>query len=155
WLILVLVTPLIIVAVVLLYGFVGCGTELTLDDDSPNGVTNLTGKAIDVDRIVLAWLNDLDDVAKYVILRAEKNPPLAPITTLSDVTSPPFIDAPATGLLKEGTTFIYQVSAINSAGVPLTGGLSNESRTTTLPTAPTLEAIPLDVDKIKLNWTNK
>ena len=55
WLILVLVTPVIIVVVVLLYGFVGCGTILDIaPDDTPpaplKGVTNLNAKVIGVDK---------------------------------------------------------------------------------------------------------
>ena len=89
WLILVLVTPVIIVAVVLLYGFVGCGTILDISEDDntapPKGVTNLNAKALGVDKIIVSWLNDLPDVAKYDILRSDKiHPVVAERLPLSD-----------------------------------------------------------------------
>jgi hypothetical protein len=57
WLILVLVTPLIIVVVVLLYGFVGCGfdAEGSLVDTKPLAPSNLTATAIGTDTIELVW----------------------------------------------------------------------------------------------------
>src|SRR2546425_3055869 len=164
WLILVLVTPVIIVAVVLLYGFVGCGTILDISEDDntapPKGVTNLNAKALGVDKIILSWLNDLPDVAKYDILRSDKTPPLVPLQPVAliplpgDVTSTLFIDPPpGSAPLASGTSFLYQVRALNFAGVPIAGGLSNEARATTLPTAPVLDAVPVGVDKIRVTWT--
>jgi hypothetical protein len=166
WLILAVVTPLVIVVVVLLYGFVGCGTILDISEDEPpappplKGVTNLSAKALGVDKIILSWLNDLPGVAKWDILRGDKTPPLVPLQPLSpiplpsDVISTLFFDPPpGSAPLTSGTSFLYQVRALDAAGTPITGGLSNEARATTLPAAPVLEAVAVAVDKIRLKWT--
>jgi hypothetical protein len=56
WLILVLVTPLVVVAVVVLYGFIGCGEVLGIEDRRLDlRPTHLKATAVGTERIELTW----------------------------------------------------------------------------------------------------
>jgi hypothetical protein len=154
WLILVLVVPLVLVPLVLLFGFAGCGELLEVSEETTvtPTATGLTAKAVFIgneNAIHLSWIGH-QDAAKYQVLRGEEGNALAPI---AETTGKFYIDAsPAPPpLLSEGTTYAYQVKARTSVG--LFGNPSNEAKATTLPSAPKLlEAVPLTQSRIKLKW---
>ncbi len=69
WLVLILVIPLVVVPVVLLAGFAGCGELLTLSPDgaTPPSVSNLTVKAQDENKVMLTWLASVAGVERFEI----------------------------------------------------------------------------------------
>ena len=72
WLILVLVTPLIIVAVVLLYGFLGCEPFEAAAPAKPDAPTNLLAKAAGPNLIKLTWDDKSGGAAKFKVIRIEE-----------------------------------------------------------------------------------
>lgn len=155
WLILVLVTPLIVVVVVLLYGFVGCGFDEpgsgpSAKDTAPS---NLTATAIGTDTIELVWQDNSGGVAtSFKVERFEPNPPPSVggnFNVIESHASSPFSD----GLRNDGTDFTYQVRAV-LAGVTYDSDPSIPAATaTTHPNPPSnLVLTPQDVDQISLDW---
>jgi hypothetical protein len=148
WLILVVVLPLLLVPLVLVFGFAGCGLEAV--GTLLPVATNLTAKAVFVgnqNTIMLSWIGSAG--AKYVLLRGVDGPPLS-ATPTDDDKATTFTDGVKTKL-NEGTKYVYQVQALTGGGTP--GGLSNKACATTLPAAPSLaNALPKTTSHIELNW---
>lgn len=157
WLILVLVTPFIIVAVVLLYGFVGCssfGTNVT-----PIQIpTNLKAAASAADRIDLNWDSASPAVTKEFSLERRKTSE----TKWEQLVSLPGRPNPVPanpGLLPtsfdpvdEASDFTYRVLAIANDGSK--SDYSNEASAQTLLKAPSsFVAIPTGTI-IQLSWIN-
>src|SRR5436309_526149 len=99
WLILVLLVPLIIVPIVVLCGFVGCGPGPVFSDPPPP--SNLSGVADGTSKINLNWISNTGG-ANFIVERAPPGGSFAPIN--SNVTGTTFTDSTVT----EGTTFLYQ-----------------------------------------------
>lgn len=131
WIILLVIVPVIVVPVVLLYGFAGCTFDPSVQPGNPPAPgppatpTDLAATATDLDRIALAWayLDPPPDAVKFQIQRTGGSPlpqpPLVTGTTFDD-----------TGL-DEGTTYVYQVKAVrDSDGVE--SELSDPADATTL-----------------------
>jgi hypothetical protein len=150
WLILVIVVPLVLVPLVLVFGFAGCGLDVVGTLVPTPTATNLTAKVVFVgnaNKIILTWIGH-PDAAKYELWRGVKGQSLAPLPP--DHTLTMFTDTPP----EEGTSYVYKVRAGTFGGT--FGSFSNEAIATTLPAAPELaDSIPLTTSHIRLNWTRK
>jgi hypothetical protein len=152
WLILVLVTPLIIVVLVLLYGFVGCGFEGVATGPNPKDVapSKLTATAIGTDTIELAWQDNSGGAATS--FKAERDGVVIP--SPSDPKTPLKVSSPfADGGLNDGTDHNYRVMAVLFGG-SYDSDPSNDAAATTHPNAPSppLLLTPQDTDQIDLDW---
>jgi hypothetical protein len=155
WLILILVTPVVIVAVVILYGFVGCGSFESAGSAKPTPTppmkphhpTEFSATAVGPKRIIVSWKHSAGGGVKFKLVRREEGAVLT--EPFPDETSP-FSDDKN---LKEGTTYRYTLTAY----VP--GHESNpipDCLVTTLPFAPeNIELIPEELDRIDVKWVNK
>jgi Fibronectin type III domain len=177
WLVLLVLTPAIIAPIVLLFGFAGCyrfAANCTGDEDCPGGTRcvdgacvavgevgevgevglppsapeDLEANAVDESEIVLSWTSSDLAVTGFQVQRIEEGA-AGNFVTIANPTGQTFRD---TGL-EEGTTYLYQVRAVDGQE---TSEPSNQTSATTLPNAPSnLVATPLDVDQIDLSWTNE
>lgn len=149
WLILALVTPFLIVAVVLLYGFVGCGLDVTGSAPAtPKAPTDLRARGTGTTTVNLRWQDNSGGGVGFKFVRFEEGASGPPVTGT-------FGGSPADDManLHEGTTYFYKLRATLPTG---DSDPSNESGATTFPEAPVdLKAIPEDVNRIDLYWTNK
>jgi hypothetical protein len=152
WFILFVIVPAILVPVVLLCGFAGCGVTLSITPEisvvPPTGLHATISESLR--GIVLVWKNNEPDAARFEVRRTETRPPFHPPATpelLPDViTAPIFVDKTAA----PGLTFKYQVRVFNSVGTA--SDFSNESSATMFPASPVVTATPKDVDQIDLSW---
>ena len=153
WFILIFLLPLIVVPIVLLCGFAGCGIDNVATKVFPPP-SNLVGTAVGEKRIDLTWQDNTGGGVDFSIERAPNGGSFFPIgDTTSQPTKTVFTDQdpliPLIPRLLEGTTFLYQVRVKNSAppSPPITQ--------TTLPAAPSnLAAIAVDETQVKLSWHN-
>jgi hypothetical protein len=147
WLILVLVTPLIIVAVVLLYGFAGCLPDLAPLATPLQAPTDLHATAADTSLVKLVWQDNSGGTTKFKVVRDEAGS--SATKTYEDLIGTTFND---TVDLQEGTSYFYTVRATLPG---IESGPSNQDAATTFPAAPSdVVATPQDVNRIDLNWTN-
>ena len=154
WLVLLLVTPVVITVVVLLYGFVGCGSfgsspDVAAQPSKPARPDKLTARAAGSNLIKLTWQNTAGIGVTFTVERIEEGTGKADTFVVPGF-DPKFDDQ--TGL-KEGTTYFYKVRA-QLAG--LVSDPSDQSAATTFPEAPAdVNPRPADVNRIDLTWTNK
>src|SRR3954453_5624699 len=146
WFLLLFLIPLIVVPVVLLCGFAGCAqlADLGGPSDPPAAPSNLVAKTAGASRISLSWKDNSGGTVNFVVERTTIGPGGA--GSLSQVggekTGIFFTD---TGLA-EGTTFLYQVKAVNSDGQHSVGSNFADAatfRTTQPPTWHTAFQVPL------------
>jgi hypothetical protein len=180
WLILILGVPAILIPLVLLFGFAGCGQPAgvcTDDTDCPPGLqcgedgqcfavgderddppppppsapTNLVAVAIDDRSVSLKWKHTDLEATDVQIERSQEDGAFVAIPAPADLTSTTATDA-SPGLL-EGVTFIYQVRARLDG--QLSKLASETASATLLPRAPvSLAATRVSFDQIDLRWNN-
>jgi hypothetical protein len=146
WFLLVFLIPLILVPVVLLCGFAGCAqiADLGHASDPPAAPSSLVAKTAGASRVSLSWKDNSGGTVNFVVLRTTIGPDgagvLSPVP--GEIKGIFFTD---TGLT-EGTTFLYQVEAVDSDGQPSAGSNFADAttfRTTQPPTWHTAYEIPL------------
>jgi hypothetical protein len=162
WLILVLVTPVVITVVVLLYGFVGCGSfgSSPVDPSTPTTPTGpgqpakppkpdkLSAKAAGPNLVKLTWQYTTPGV-QFTVERTKEGTTNS-VSFNVPGSLPNFDDTVG---LDEGTTYFYTVRAV-LAGVP--SDPSDKIAATTFPEAPAdVDPRPKEVNRIDLSWTNK
>jgi hypothetical protein len=148
WLILIFVIPLVLIPIVLLCGFAGCGLDVVGQAAPPLlPPSNLLAVADGTNKIVLNWTYNTAG-AHFIVDRAPPGGSFAPIN--NDVSGTTFTDS-----VTEGSTFFYKVRAfMPGAGGPPTAP-SNEARVTTLPATPTnLVPTLIGTSQVQLSWTN-
>lgn len=142
WLILLLLVPVILVPMVMLCGFAGCGTLLELVDETP-APTEFTATA-GTNKIDLAWKHT-SATAKFTVQRT------APLPSVKIADQIMAFSVPDTAL-NDGTDFAYSLTATDGGAVE---SFAVTVQATTLPNPPTnLTATPEAVDKIKLKWNH-
>ncbi len=157
WFVLIFLVPLVLVPIVLLCGFAGCGIDTVASGTGPapgvEAPSDLHAKATGVDTIELTWQNNTGGPTTFQAARAggasgnspvDKGPP-TPLTTFSDNKQ--------LGLV-EGTTYFYTVRvkivSNGSEGFPSAVAIA-----TTWPETPTnLVATPIDASHVQLSWNN-
>ncbi len=173
WLILILGVPAILIPLVLLFGFAGCGRAAgicTDDVDCPLGTQcvdggcfavgvdqpnlppsppeNLHAISLDDQSVSLTWTNNDPAARDFQIKRTPEDG--------DPVLIPPGFPTGATdrfGSSQEGVTFIYRVQALVE-GAPASD-FSDTSSATVLPAAPVnFRATAVSFDQIDLSWTN-
>jgi len=164
WFVLIFLVPLVVVPIVLLCGFAGCGIDNVATGGGPApGVetpSNLHAKATGVDTIELRWQNNTGGATNFEVERATSGTSnysdigQTGATTLTDNKQ---LAAVVNGLvdgLVEGRTYFYRVR-VDIPSNHFGGAPCPEVKTTTLPATPTnLAAIPLDATHVKLSWNN-
>lgn len=180
WLILILGVPAVLVPLVLLFGFAGCGPNAafcTEDRDCPSGTIctadgtcvgvpdpgdpppppslsapeNLTAISHDDHSVLLTWTSD-EIGATFLIERALDGDEPQPITIQGTISPTGTTDDNNSAGLPEGVTFVYQVRAQRD-GVP-DSDPSDTSSATVLPATPAnFGATPAGFG-IDLSWTN-
>jgi hypothetical protein len=157
WFILLFLIPLILVPVVMLCGFAGCGLDAVGTGPALAPATDLVAKVTGTNSVDLTWKNPADPYGHtFSIERCKPGEVFAPLASAGSALS--FTDSTAT----EATTYVYRVVEMKSPDL-----ISNTATATTLPAKPTnLTATPLvdiSVDpsvpappatKIELKWTN-
>lgn len=175
WLILILGVPAILIPLVLLFGFAGCGPSgvfCTDDSECPGDTVcfegscvspvdpplsapeNLAAIALDDHSVALTWTSDNPAGTIFQIERTPEDGEefeAIPPGDLDDVSAAGATDR-SRGL-QEGVTFIYRVGAASEQEDPKFS--EDTSSATVLPAAPVnLRATPVDIDRIKLSWDN-
>jgi Fibronectin type III domain len=173
WLILILGVPAILIPLVLLFGFAGCGQAAGVcasDVDCPAGTRcvdgscfvvgelnppplppeNLAAIARDDRSVSLTWTNTDPAVTDFQIERTPEG------GEVDDVETFPAPDSPTGATdafgLQEGVTYIYRVRALLGQEV---SDRSDSSSATVFPAAPVnLVATAVGIDQIDLSWTN-
>ena len=116
WFLLLFLIPLVLVPIVLLCGFAGCAqiADLGSASDFPPAPSNLIAKTAGASRISLSWKDNSGGTANFVLLRSTFAPDgSGSLSQIGDeLVGFFFID---TGLA-EGTTFLYQVKAVDADG---------------------------------------
>ena len=139
WFFLFLLIPLVLVPAVLLFGFAGCADIADLghgpgSSPSPAAPSHLVAKTAGASRISLHWRDNSGGTANFVVDRTTIAPDGS--SSLSQVGGELpgtfFID---TGLA-EGTTFLYQVKAVNPGQPPPVDGSNYATATTFRTTQP-------------------
>jgi len=177
WLILLLGVPAILIPLVLLFGFVGCGMPATRcadDSDCARGDQCIDGQCFFLDRpdpppppsapvdlhatarddhsVSLRWTNTEPAATDFQIDRAAEDGDFEPVIPApTDLSGNGGTDTDASGL-QEGVTYIYRVRAVveREASDP-----SEESLATVLPKAPVnLVATPAGINQIVVSWGN-
>ena len=174
WLILILSVPAILIPLVLLFGFAGCGQAAgfcTEDRDCPNGTQcidgscfavgvddpppfppsvpeNLAAIARDDQSVSLTWTNTDPAVTGFRIERAPEDGAFVAIPAPADLSAASATD---TSGLQEGVTFIYRVRALlgQEASEP-----SDTSSATVFPATPVNLVATAAGFGIDLSWTN-
>ena len=175
WLILILGVPAILIPLVLLFGFAGCGPSgvfCTDNSECPGDTVcfegscvspvdpplsapeNLAAIALDDHSVALTWTSDNPAGTIFQIERTPEDGEefeAIPPGDLDDVSAAGATDR-SRGL-QEGVTFIYRVGAASEQEDPKFS--EDTSSATVLPAAPVnLRATPVDIDRIKLSWDN-
>ena len=148
WLFLIFLVPLILVPIVLLCGFAGCGLDVVGTGVFDAVPSNLNATAGGTDTINLSWKDNSVAASVFIVERGPPGGSLVPIKTgVKGVTA---VDNPS----NEGTTFLYDVRA--TAGV---GGVptapSNSATVTTFPATPTnLVPTLTGASQVQFSWNN-
>jgi len=157
WVILLLLVPALVVPVVLLWGFAGCGTQLIIDDEEIPipGVMGLTATATGDHEITLEWNNEPSKTSRFDVFRAPQGVPIDPTTPIASFAFTlglkGFTNQDAA--LGEIDTFVYRMAAFNAMGHKL--ATSNDVTVTSLPLAPSeVKAEPKDATSIQVTWKN-
>ena len=136
WFLLLFFIPLVLVPIVLLCGFAGCAqiADLGSASDFPPAPSNLIAKTAGASRISLSWKDNSGGTANFVVLRSTFAPDGS--SSLSQIGDElPGIFFIDTGL-PEGTTFLYQVKAVDSDGRRSLDGSNYATATTFRTTEP-------------------
>lgn len=155
WFILIFLVPLILVPIVLLCGFAGCGLDLKATGDlpvpAPLAPSNLSATAAGTRLIKLKWDDNSGGTAKFRIERATWGGSFSQVAeVVAEVKDKIITFEDQTPGLVEGTTFLYRVRATVGSVV---SDASNVATATTLPVAPTnLVATDVDDNRIDLKW---
>jgi hypothetical protein len=149
WFVLIFLVPLIVVPIVLLCGFAGCGidTRATGGGTTPSlaAPSALHAKATGVDTIELAWQNNTGSPTNFAIERGLSEG--SELHEIAQIGANTFTDNKQLGLV-EGNTYFYQVRV--SGGLPCA-----KVGATTFPATPTdLVATAVDATHVKLSWNN-
>jgi hypothetical protein len=116
WFTLAVLVPAVLVPIVLLWGFSGCGEFLDVGPIVHVDPLDLQLAASDVGAVTLTWRSPDLATFEYHLFRTLEGQPLPPT---------PFRKVSAAELtvtdrgLTEGTTFFYQVKAVNNSGTTL------------------------------------
>jgi hypothetical protein len=162
WLILVLLTPLVVVAVVLLYGFVGCGEVLGIEDRRLDlRPTNLKATAVGTERIELTWDSPSPADTKEFSLERRKLSettgwaPLADLPTRPNpVPAKPGVAPSSIDPVGEGAAFAYRVEAVAKDDGERSGFRDEASAKTLLKAPSGFVATRVDATLIYLKWIN-
>jgi hypothetical protein len=181
WLILIVSLPAIIVPVVLLFGFAGCGLDTagipSGDGDGPPGTEpgvpsapqNFSVVAQSDSAVLATWDTTGNPDGPSLIEGVQEGGDLNNPTQVIDQVPPaPDGFTVTTGLveldgtlveLEEGRTYIYQIKFLksdpNNASIQIPSPPSNPSSATVWPKTPSdLVAIPVGLDGIDLTWSN-
>ena len=125
WFTLFLITPLLLVPAVLLWGYAGCGFSVPLSPSPPNVPTNLMATTMSASSIFLSWSHE--DDASDVSFEIERyrgdalTPEAVPVTTSTTYTD---------GGLSPLQRYRYKVRAVRAME---SSEPSNEASATTLP----------------------
>ena len=151
WFVLIFLVPLILVPIVLLCGFAGCGIDTLAPGSGPDHVaapSNLSGTATGVDEIVLNWQNNTGGPTNFSVQgapNANSNYPDIGQTALNTFTHK--------GLV-EGTTYHYRVR-VEIPSNPFGGVPCDPIMVTTFPATPIkLVATAIDASHVRLSWSN-
>ncbi len=133
WMVLIFLLPLVVVPLVFLTGFAGCGfapTQVTGGNGNGNGTqappapSNLTATALSSSKIGLTWTDNATNTTAFRIERSENGAP--------PVSLPPIPGTPLTFTdtgLTEAKTYEYQIFA-TMVGPPESAGSNMASATT-------------------------
>src|SRR4051794_14895672 len=148
WLLLILLVPVVLIPVVFLVGFVGCGfTAGVAPTPPPTAPSDLMAAAVSTTQINLTWMESDMTVTSFRIARSESGgTPTDPTTSANPAPAPTGpLQWSDTGLTP-ATEYEYQVFATaSSTGWESTG--SNTAQATTLPLPlPTAYDTPLTTD---------
>lgn len=139
WLVLIVVVPLILIPIVVLCGFAGCGTLLGISDDVAS-TSGLVAKGTDTQRIDLTWSDNSGGTIGSTVERAEIGTGFAAVGG--------GISSFSSGGLDEGKTYLFRLTQSGTL-------VSDVATATTFPTAPQiLDAIGVDLDSIRIRWKN-
>lgn len=163
WFVLIFLVPLVLMPIVLLCGFVGCGIDDVATGGSGGGVeapSDLHAKATGVDTIELRWQNNTGGPTNFEVERAASATTnyseigqTGAITLTDNKQLEAVVKGQVPGLV-EGTTYFYRVR-VNISSNHDGGAPSDVAKTTTFPATPTnLAATALDATHIKLSWNN-
>jgi hypothetical protein len=157
WLMLFLLVPAILMPIVFLCGFAGCGEPLSISGEGIPipGPMGLTASASGNGEIVLEWNGEPADTSTFKIFRAPQGGAIDPNNPLATIASTlglkGFTDKDP--LLGEVNTFVYRMEAFNSLGHKL--AISNDATVTSLPLAPSeMKVEPKDASTIEVTWKN-
>jgi hypothetical protein len=140
WLILILV-PVVVLLVLALCGFAGCGFPEPSFYTPP---ANLQAKATGPTRVELTWLDFMSGAASYFVERMHFGQTLR--TQVGKVSLGSFVDE--TPGLTDGTSYSYIVRLDSTANAE-----TNLASVTTPPAAPTgVAAVAVDASSIKVTW---
>jgi Fibronectin type III domain len=172
WLILILGVPAILIPLVLLFGFAGCGQVAGVcasDVDCPAGTRcvdgacvalqpnppplapeNLAARALDDRSVSLTWTNTDPAVTDFEIERTPEDGEVDEVELIPAPDSP--TGATDSFGLQAGVTYIYRVRALLGEE---RSEFSDTSSATVFPAAPVaLVATAVSIDQIDLSWTN-
>ena len=110
WFVLIFLVPLIVVPIVLLCGFAGCGIDTCATGGGPTpslaAPSALHAKATGVDTIELAWQNNTGSPTNFAIERGLSEG--SELHEIAQIGANTFTDNKQLGLV-EGNTYFYQV----------------------------------------------
>jgi len=147
WLILIVLVPLILVPIVMLCGFAGCGFEGvgTGPAAPPTPVlppTDFVATATGTHSINLTW-TEHSGVATYDVWRAPIGSSFSYLGNTLSIRQP-FEDK---AIPEDAGTFLYQLRVQGTNDVLADGAIA-----TTIPEAPTLVTLDLDLEQITIVW---
>lgn len=151
WLLLILLVPVVLIPVVFLAGFVGCGFQHgAISPSPPSAPSNLTATAVSTTQINLTWMETDVTVTSFRIARSESGgTPIDPTTSANPAPAPgavPLQWSDHDGLTP-GTEYEYQVFATaSSTGLESAGSNTAQATTFPLPPLPTAYDTPLTTD---------